>query len=119
MEVNIHPSSSDENSFLPRIRARLEPHGQGSRLAGTMSLHTSIVIFLTTWAAGVMIAIPRVVSRVSRGEPAGVVVIPIAMLGFVYVLTSASFGWEAAIARRRLAEILASGEAGMDEPEVN
>lgn len=109
-EVRIHRSIIYQNSFLPRIRARLEPHGQGSRLAGTMSLHPFVLVFSVVWVTGVMIGLWQTVARVSRGGPAAEVGIPLAMLAFLYVTMSVGFWWEAAIARRRLAEILSSGE---------
>jgi HAMP domain-containing protein len=85
-----------------------------------MSLHPSVLVFLAVWVAGAMIALRQAVPRVSRGDPAGVVGIPLAMLGFMYVLVSASFWWEAGVARRRLEEILSSGESGrMDASGVN
>ncbi|MBB4636860.1 hypothetical protein [Longimicrobium terrae] len=109
-EVRIHRSTAHENSFVPRIHARLEVHEQGSRLAGTMSLHPFVLAFLVVWVTGTVIALRQMVARASRGEPASGVAIPIAMLAFMYLLTSVSFWWEADVARRHLKEILSSGE---------
>jgi hypothetical protein len=106
-EVRIERAITYQNSFLPRIRGRLEPRADGSRLQATLSPHPLAAAFMAVWFAGVLlIGVPSTVAGLLAGESGLAVWITPLMLAFGWILCSGIFTIEAHIARGRLAGLL-------------
>lgn len=106
-EFRIERAIAYQNSFLPRIRARLEPRAEGCRLAGTMSLHPPVGVFMLVWVGMVaLIGVPATLWGLAHGDFSQATWIPPAMLVFGWALCSGAFTIEARIARKRLAGLL-------------
>ncbi|HEX5869466.1 MAG TPA: hypothetical protein VFY65_03560 [Longimicrobium sp.] len=106
-QVRIQRAIVYQNSFLPHIEARLEPRPEGCRLAGSMSLHPLVGVFMLFWVAmAAVIALSAAVGGLRRGELDAGWWMPLGMLVFAWVLCSGAFTIEAGIARNRLAALL-------------
>ncbi len=90
------------NSFLPRIRGRIESCPEGSRIDVTMNLHpfVAVFVFVWLWISGSITA-----TLLSQGT-ASDALSPAGMCGFLVLLTLAGFYPEAIKARRILEEKL-------------
>lgn len=105
--VRIQRAIVYQNSFLPHIEARLEPRAEGCRLAGTMSLHPLVGVFMLFWVAvAAVIALTAAVGSLRRGQMDAGAWMPLGMLIFAWGLCSGAFTVEARIARKRLAALL-------------
>jgi hypothetical protein len=106
-QVSIQRAIAYQNSFLPHIEAHLEPRAEGSRLAGTMSLHPLVGVFMIVWVVMLvlmgLLAAPADLANAEFDEGRW---IPLGMLIFGWVLCSGAFTIEARIARKRLAALL-------------
>lgn len=100
------------NSFLPRVRAVVEPMPRGSRLRGTLSLHPLVVAFLVVWLGALLVAPVAVFLTVPREQPRALfMLVPFAFLVVVWLLVVGAFSYEVKRARALLAELLAAGSA--------
>jgi hypothetical protein len=105
-EVRIERAIGYQNSFLPRIRAHLEPRAGGCRLVGSMSLHPLVAVFLVVWVAFLlMMGLPALL-WLARGEPSPQAWTFLGMLAFAWVLSAGAFTVEARLAHRKLAALL-------------
>jgi hypothetical protein len=112
-EVRIRRAIGYQNSFLPRIRGRLEPAAQGSRLAATMEMHPLATLIMGLWMAiGLTTSLPMLVLAVLSDPPAEMVIIPVVMLLGGWALASGAFTLEARIARAHLTQLLDGRAAG-------
>jgi hypothetical protein len=105
-EVRIQRAIAYQNSFLPHIRAHLEPRAQGCRLVGSMSLHPLVSVFLIVWVGVLVLMVTPSLLRLAYGEPAREPWTLLGMLAFSWILSAGSFTVEAHLARRRLAALL-------------
>jgi hypothetical protein len=95
------------NSFLPRIRAVVEPLPRGSRLRGTLSLHPLVIAFLIVWFGALLAAPIAILLTLPREEPRTLfMLIPAAFLIVAWLLIAGVFSYEADRARKMLREIL-------------
>ena len=108
-EFRIRRIISYGNSFLPIIHGRIEAHGTGSRLQGTMRLHVLVLAFLVVWCTGVVVIGGAVsVAMLADGGRRAEALLPVGMLVFAWILTSASFTYEARKAERVLRELVSA-----------
>jgi hypothetical protein len=106
-EVSIRRAIGYQNSFLPRIQGRLEPAGQGSRLAATMEMHPLVMLIMSLWMAiALTTALPMLVLAATSDPPVEFVLLPVGMLLAGWALASGAFTIEARIARRELTALL-------------
>jgi len=98
------------NSFLPRIRAVVEPMPRGSRLRGTLSLHPLVIAFLVVWF-GILLAAPvGILATLPPEEPRALfMLVPFAFLVVVWLVIAGAFSYEANRARKLLAGLLDDG----------
>ena len=90
------------NSFLPRIRARIEPDPRGTVVRLVMYVHPAVVAFMLFWIGAVLMGF-FTIERSDRLIPGG-------MLLFAVALTLGAFYPEAFKAERMLrAELQAEG----------
>jgi hypothetical protein len=107
------------NSFLPVIRGDVVPEGRGSRLAASLTLHPSVIVFLVIWSALLVIIGAGVWARALASDAwNGEAFMPLGLLAFAWVLTSASFTFEARKPRTLLTEVLvgAARPSSVDSP---
>lgn len=95
------------NSFLPRISGTIYEDIDGTAIRIKMRLHTPVLIFIALWVTGVTIA--GVTTLLSRSIS---ILIPLAMLLFLYLLATAAFKWESGKALRELQSLWNTGPAG-------
>ena len=92
-----------QNSFLPRIRGRIEPAPGGSRIRGTMMLHPLVIAFLLLWCGVVVWITGDDLGALFRGGRLRVEsVFGLGMLFFAWAITYGGFTWEALKARKIL-----------------
>jgi hypothetical protein len=98
---------SYRNSFLPRIRGTIAPIPDGSRVAVTMSLHPSVLVFMTAWLGFTGLAAVALLVAALRGAGSAYQALgPAVMFLFGWGMTLGAFSFEARRAERVLAEII-------------
>ena len=108
------------NSFLPDIRGRIMATNGGSTVEGTMSLHPIVLGFMIVWFGGVLlIGGAMSVAMLARGVWQPMVLVPLGMLAFGWILTSGAFTFEARKARALLVEMLAPSTIGQPIPSAS
>lgn len=94
-----------DNSFLPEIEGWIELAAQGSRIRVTLRLHWLVAAFMVVWlGAALLFSLTAGAGSLAVGDPLGLAV-PALMFVFGWALMAGAFSWEAAHARRRLAEL--------------
>lgn len=100
------------NSFLPRIRAVVEPTPRGSRLRGTLSLHPLVIAFMIVWFGALLAAPIAILLTAPRDQPRTLfMLIPPAFLLVAWLLIAGVFSYEADRARKLLAGLLGAESA--------
>jgi hypothetical protein len=93
------------NSFLPRIRGRIEPATVGSTVRITMAVHPVVILFLVVWLAIIgRFAYTETIAPLLAGQPPGW--FAAVMLLLMLTLTVGSFWYEASQARKLLQDAL-------------
>lgn len=94
-----------QNSWRPEIEGWIEPAAQGSRIRVTLRLHRLVAVFMIVWLGAVgLITGTAALAPQASGDALGVIV-PGLMFAFGCALTAGAFTWEAATARRLLADL--------------
>jgi hypothetical protein len=103
-EFRIHRDVRRRNSFLPRIRGRIEAAFPGSRVTVNMSLHPVATVFLAVWLSLVGLGALSEISK-SNGEfESAAILLGMFLVGVL--MTLGGFYPEAIKARRLLEENL-------------
>lgn len=107
----IWPAIRYRNSFLPIIVGRYEPHFSGMKVAVTQRLHLAVLAFLAIWIAG-FASVWLVLSGAGEFDgmrlPFDPALIPYLAAGFIWLITTGGFWWEARHTREKLSNILAA-----------
>lgn len=95
------------NSFLPQIKGQIRPKDLGTEVNIKMRLSVFVYIFLSIWCGslGIFVLVFSA-SNMMKGTFDPVVLVPLGMLLFAYVMVTAGFKYEANKAKKDLVEIL-------------
>ncbi|MEZ4775228.1 MAG: hypothetical protein R3D00_18735 [Bacteroidia bacterium] len=89
------------NSFLPQITGEIRPSGSGAVIDVKMKLHVMVWVFIVIWCMVVKTALITILLpffQEERFSPG--ILIPVFMLVFVYVLTTAAFKFESSKSKK-------------------
>lgn len=83
------------NSFLPQIKGTIDTSNAGTQIDITMKLHVFVLVFLIFWCSfATMFFVGMCTKAVQDREVSVMLLIPLLMLLFVYILTMFGFKTE-------------------------
>ncbi len=94
------------NSFLPIIKGEYAPLVNGTQVVVTMSLHPFVIVFMSFWLSSAAAGIVLGLRQWASGAAQPVLLAPLGMFIFGYLLCTLSFKWETRKERQFFAELL-------------
>jgi len=103
------------NSFLPRISGKIERNKPGSDINIIMRLHNSVIIFMLLWCGFLGFGI--IASNNTLGLNTETL-IPLAMIGFMYVISMVGFKFESRKSKKDLIKLFEGKSVKKKSPET-
>lgn len=98
---------SHRNSFNPQLIGRVHAHGNLTTIGLTLRLQPFVAVFMGLWCGGLLLGvIGDVVSALRTGDAQPLLIVPMAMLVFGYVMTMGFFHVERSKALNELSTLL-------------